>query len=96
MALLDTFAAVGVSLPTAGAGIAWIWNRIDKRFRAIDLELEKCRDREVESIERRGIQLAVIELLWAELVRIAPQTPVLTRGKKLLDQLKDQVEGKPK
>lgn len=94
MALAETFAALGVTLPTVGGGIAWIWNRIDKRFRAIDLELENCRNREVESIERRGVQLAVIELLWAELMRIAPQTPVLARGKKLLDQLKDQVEGK--
>lgn len=81
----------GVSaLAPLGAAGAFIWNKIEKRFKEIDAKLDECEDRERDSLERRAVQLTVIELLWQEVKRHAPASDVLQRAKKLLDDLKDQ------
>ena len=72
-----------------GAG-RFVWNKIERRFTALDAELAKCRQREAASVERRAVQLTVIELLWQEVRRLAPDNPALIRGKKLLDDLKEK------
>ncbi len=82
---------IGVSaLAPLGAAGAFIWNKIEKRFGHIENQLEECETRERESLERRGVQLTVIELLWQEVKRLAPDAPILGRAKKLLDDLKEQ------
>lgn len=84
------FITAGGGLLTAiGAAAAFIWNKIEKRFAEIDGELEKCHEREVSGQERRAIQRTVIELIWQEVERLAPDgNKVLARAKRLLDELK--------
>lgn len=85
-----------VALLTAGGGgVKWWLGRLDQRFAAIELKLELCEEREREaqehdlaSQERRHIQLTVIELLWQELKRVAPDTQILQRAQHHLDKLK--------
>lgn len=83
-------ALVGATVPIGG-GIAFIWNKIERRFDDIEGELEKCRQREVEGQHKAGIHIAVIELLWQEIKRLHPgdnEPATLDRAKKLLDSLK--------
>lgn len=78
------------ALGTLGGGIAWIWDKIDKRITSLETKVADCEAREDAGFERRSVQLTVIELLWQEVERIAPASPVLARAKKLLDDLKVQ------
>lgn len=71
-----------------GGAVRFIWNKIEKRFVSIETELGKCEVRERESQERRAVQLTAIELLWSEVKRFAPESHVLVRVKRLLDDLK--------
>jgi hypothetical protein len=80
--------AGSTALATVGGGIAFVWNKVEKRFADIEAKLAECQAREEASNERRGVQLTVIELLWLELKRVAPDADVLGRAKKLLDDLK--------
>ena len=77
---------------TAAVGAAgrFVWNKIEARFQSVEAELVHCREREASSVERRAIQLTVIELLWQEVQRHNPGSVVLTRVKNLLDDLKQK------
>ena len=75
-------------LGALGATGKFIWNKLEARFDTIEQALEECRLREVSGQERRGALLTVIELLWQEVQHHLPESPVLTRAKKLLDDLK--------
>lgn len=88
MAIAEIITASGIALGTIGGGVAFIWNKVEQRFKHIEAQLLECQKRETESHERRGAQITVIELLWQELMRVAPDAPVLKRAKKLLDDLK--------
>lgn len=85
-ALLVT--AIAGALGTVGGGIKFIWNKVEKRFQAIEAQLLECRTREVAAAEKASVKLIVIELLWQEVCRHNPTSPVLARAKKLLDDLK--------
>lgn len=87
-AIITAFVAL---LGAAGAAIKWLWDKIEARFVKIETALEECEKRELASNERRGKHLTVIELLWAEVVRLSKggQNNVLNRAKHLLDELKD-------
>ena len=77
----------GVLVAVGGAG-RFVWNKIEARFKTIEGELQQCRRREVQSQQRRGIQIAVIELLWLKVKEFDPTAAVLARAKHLLDELK--------
>lgn len=90
-----TLTAVAAVLVPLGGGIGFVWSKVDAarsqreaRLLKIEGELEECRDHRAKSMERRAKQLTVIELLWLELERIAPDAKVFSRVKKLLDELK--------
>ena len=79
------------ALSATGAAIAWLWNKIEKRFEKVESALEECRKREAKSTEREGKHLTVIELLWQEVERKARgPNAVLDRAKRILDDLKGQ------
>lgn len=80
-------AGVGVLGPLGALG-RFVWNKVERRFEHIEAELEHCRRREHESLERRAVQITVIELLWQEVRTSNPASLVLARAKKLLDGLK--------
>ena len=88
MSAAEIITASGIALGTIGGGVAFIWNKVEQRFKHIEAQLDECQKRETDSHERRGAQITVIELLWQELMRVAPDAPVLKRAKKLLDDLK--------
>lgn len=95
MSATEIITASVTVLTTLGGGIAFVWNKIEKRFSEIETKLEECqareresKQRELESQKRRSVQLTAIELLWQEVQRIAPDSMVLVRAKKLLDDLK--------
>ena len=66
-----------------GAGLAWLWARVEKMNRRVKTDLEACE-------EARNTQLIVIELLWRALEDLAPQSKVLIRARSLLDETKLQ------
>lgn len=92
----------GGVLTVIGAGIKFVWNKIEARFKQIEArsdrietELAECRKREVaamvreaDSRERRAMQITVIELLWAKVKEMDPTAPVLERARHILDELK--------
>jgi hypothetical protein len=85
-------ASIGV-LGALGGGIRFVWNKLEKRFAAIEAELAECRQREARGSARRSVQLTVIELLWQEVERLAPNgSKVLVRAKRLLEGLKDDLD----
>lgn len=78
-----------VALLTAlGAAVAWLWNKLEHRFTEIELALAECKKRELDAVDRRQLSRAAMELLWQELKRTAPKSPVLARAKKLMDEMK--------
>ena len=80
--------AIVAGLGALGAVCKFIWQSITQRFDAIDAKLDLCEEREKEALGRNAIHIAVIELLWAEMKRVRPNSAVLTRAKKLMDHLK--------
>lgn len=78
------------ALTPLGAAGAFIWNKIEKRFGRLEEKLDECETRELDSLERRAVQLTALELLWQEVTRLAPDSKVLVRAKRLLDGLKDE------
>lgn len=72
-----------------GAAAKWVWVKLEKRFTDIEADLKECKERELHAAERRETWRATMELLWAELKRTSPKSPILARAKKLMDELKD-------
>ena len=77
-------------LALAGGGVRFVWNKVEARFQKIEEQLEECQQREADHHARRAVQLTVIELLWSEVKRLAPDAAVLDRAKRLLDGLKKE------
>jgi hypothetical protein len=73
----------------AGAVGKFIWVKVEKRLTLIESALDECEKRELDAAARRQLSRAAMELLWQELKRIAPKSPVLARAKKLMDEMKD-------
>jgi hypothetical protein len=89
------------ALTAAGGAVAWLWNKIEKRFEKVEAELEACRQRESNAKARESQlmlhatkHLMVIELLWQEVERRSRGAPnaVLGRARKLLDALKEEAQ----
>lgn len=82
-----------------GGAIAFLWGRMEWSNAKIRRALQQCQRRETEarereqailsaSKERRAHLTTIIELLWYEVSRLAPEALVLKRAKKLLDDVK--------
>ena len=85
--LVALFTAIGTPLVTAAG---FVWRKIEARFKEIESELDKCRQgREIDQ-ERRTTQVSVIEILWQEIMRLAPDSPALQRADKLMGDLKQK------
>lgn len=82
--------AIVGGLGTAGGGIAWLWNRIERRFEDVESKLEACERREIRHQRTTAAHLTVIELLWQEVKRRTRGAPndTLKRAGELLDDLK--------
>lgn len=83
---LAALITAGTGLITAiGAAIAFIWRKIEARLTALETRGENCELRSAK-------QVTVIELLWQEIERLAPDgSKVLARAHKLLGDLKEIV-----
>lgn len=86
--LITAIFGAGGALAVVGGGIKFVWGKIEDRFKAIELSLEECRLREISSQERRAVLTTVIELLWQEVKRLAPDADILERARKLMDHYK--------
>jgi hypothetical protein len=75
-------------LTTMGGGIAFVWRKVERNHRDVSARLETIRQSLDKCKGERGVQTTCIELLWAELARHNPATPVFDRVKKLLEDLK--------
>ena len=71
-----------------GGAISFVWVRFEITHRTVKKELQKCNEREARGRERRGVLTTVIELLWQEVQRLAPDAHILLRAKKLLDDIR--------
>lgn len=75
--------AVTGLLAVLGTAARFLWVRLETRFTSIEDAQRKCE-------MHRGVQLTVIELLWAEMLRLGlGEAPILARCGKLLDKLKE-------
>ena len=54
MAIAEIITASGIALGTLGGGVAFVWNKVEQRFKHIEAQLLECQKRETESHERRG------------------------------------------
>ena len=73
--------AVAIIAAPVGGAIAWLWNKIEKRISRVEANQEACE-------ARSAVQLTVIELLWLEIRRHAPASPVIERVRELLEEIK--------
>lgn len=80
-------ASTGV-LTASGAGIAFVWNKIDKGLKQVRTELAECQKREKRQLDINFKQLLVIELLWQVAPKTKAASDVLARCKGHLDELK--------
>lgn len=76
-------------LTAFGVGGKFVWTHLENRFVSIEKSLEACKEERSSDLERRGIMLTVIELLWAHVANHTPEHGVLKRSEKLLDQIKE-------
>lgn len=102
-----TVVGAGISgLASAGAGVAWLWRRVEKGFSDLKKEVAECEKREAKaekqyqahlarSARRDAKQLIVIELLWQVARRSKAAQPILERCKEHLDELKADAEQVP-
>lgn len=81
------FGGSGILASIAG-GVKFVWCKLESRFTAIEAQLEECRKTEVVSQERRAVLITVIELLWQEVQAVAPNSAILRRAQKLMDDFK--------
>jgi transposase len=95
----QTISTLTPTLGLGGGAFVWIWNRIEARIaelkrdhaaavQKIEAEAERCEARERRSVERHGILVTVIELLWRAVERHDPAAPELKRGEILMDRYK--------
>lgn len=78
-----------------GGGLKFVWNKVETRFQQIEAKLENCESRERVADRRGAINLAVIEIVCAEVERLSPvkPNPVLLRARAMLEGLKLDVPG---
>lgn len=101
--MAELLTAIVTLLTALGGGVAWLWRRVESGLKELKAEVEACRAREAEAAkreerlraalrEREAKHLTVIELLWQEVERRARGAPnaVLSRARKLLDDLKEE------
>jgi hypothetical protein len=88
--IISAVAGSGGVLTAIGGTGRFIWNKLEKRFEAIEQKLKACENREKTSERRAAVKLTAIELLWQEVDRLSPTSPnsTLRRVKRLLDDLK--------
>lgn len=80
--------AIAMVLAPVGGGGAFVWKRLEARFKAIEAKLEACEDRERRSQNSRGRQWTIIQLLLNAIERVDPPDPAVTRAKELLQELR--------
>jgi hypothetical protein len=73
--------AAGGVLVSIGAAGRFVWHKISARMDDIDRKLDECE-------YYQSMYRTVVELLWQEVSRVAPDSTVLKRAKKLMDELK--------
>ena len=78
----ELITALAVAMTSAGGGIAFLWNKIERRFTQIEVHLEACR-------RGRELKRTVIELLLTELKRVSPDSWVLDRAEELMAEVRD-------
>ena len=76
----------GGTLATIGGGIAFVWNKIDARFTAIEAKLKQCERRDRRSRKQNGLLMSAVEILLAKIQDLAPDAAVITRARELLEQ----------
>ena len=86
---LSSAVTAGVSVAgLLGSGIAFLWVRVEWNNKKIKDELRHCEERGDIGREHRATLTTVLELVWAELARVAPNAKIFKRAKVLMDQLK--------
>ncbi len=86
--------AGAAALGTLGGAGKYIWDKVEKRFTAIEAELKSCRENETTSQERRSLLLRAHELVCHELATLFPGAWSLTRAAELLQEAK-KLDEKP-
>lgn len=84
----DLISAIVLGVTALGGGGRFVWNKLQARFEHIEARLDECHEREAAGHEHKGVMLSVIELLWAEVKRIAPASAALNRADRLMEKLK--------
>ena len=84
------------ALTAVGGGIAWLWNKVEARFLAVEAKLAECERRENRQKDVGFVYLRVIDLLMEHIeARVRGNHPVLDKARSLLDELKEKHGDKP-
>lgn len=78
--------AAGVVLSGIGGGVAFVWNKVDQRFRAIEAKQLQCERRDRRSQRRITLLKSIVEMLLQKVTDLAPNAPILDRAQQLLEQ----------
>lgn len=86
---LSALITAGVALATAVfGGIFALWGRIETINKRTQQELEKCRQREIISRERRSVIITAFEFVIHALCRHDPEAPEINQSRLLIEELK--------
>lgn len=90
-ALVEAIGAMSAAMVPAGGGIAFLWNKIEARFKKLEDE-QAATEQHLEACRRGGaLKLTAIELLYLELRNVTPTSWVLDKVNELLTEAK-QIE----
>lgn len=82
----DMITALTAAMVPAGGAIAFLWNKIERRFAKLEGEQEVT-ELHLEACRRAGaLKLTVIELLFQELRRVSPESWLLDRASDMLKE----------
>jgi putative protein kinase ArgK-like GTPase of G3E family len=88
--------AIVSALGVMGSGVAWLWAKVEARFKAVEAKLEECERRENRQKDIAFVYLRVIDLLMEHIeTRVRGNHPVLDKARALLDDLKERHGDKP-
>lgn len=78
-------------LTTIGAAIAFVWQKVDKRFSHIERKLEECEARETRSTRLHVLYESALSVVMEELQQIKPESPALKHARTMLTKAVDAI-----
>jgi len=82
-------AVTGILTPL-GAAIAYLWAKVESRFKAIEKQLAECERRDLRNTRALTLYETALTVVMDELERHNAASPALAQARKLLHQLSEK------